>query len=66
MDIENADEYRKFVKKYILLEKSSARPKKVLIMLDIEEVKRVFKAVCVLVYIYAPLSHSLVNSRKMR
>jgi hypothetical protein len=45
MDIENAEEYRKFVKKHILLEKSSARPKKILVWFNIEEVKCVFKTV---------------------
>jgi hypothetical protein len=46
-DIESADEFKKFVEKYIILDKRSARPKKVMIWLDIEEVKRVWKTVCV-------------------
>jgi hypothetical protein len=44
-DIDCGEEYRKFVKKSVLVDASSARPKRVMVWLDIEEVKRVFKAV---------------------
>jgi hypothetical protein len=44
-DIESFQEFKKFVEKCILLEKRSARPKKVMVWLDIEEVKRIWKAV---------------------
>lgn len=44
-DIKNMDEYKKFMKKYVLLKKSSTRPKKVMVWLDIKEVKPVYKMV---------------------
>ncbi|KAF8226641.1 hypothetical protein L208DRAFT_1380133 [Tricholoma matsutake] len=43
-DIDCGEEYREFVKKSVLVDASSARPKRVMVWLDIEEVKRVFKS----------------------
>lgn len=44
-DIDCGEQYRKFVKKSVLVDTSSAQPKRVMVWLDTEEVKRVFKSV---------------------